>query len=311
MARAAKVGSPIHSVFNNCVADMLIIAQMTKPASLRVALKCLRTQYTDDVRRRRFYDGLNVLYALRIVPITHSYKRRSAHGSMTRDTEAIYQYVHSNPGPYVPNNLCKTLNVVKRRVYDVFAVLRLMGLLYRGRKHYGLTSKLDPTASYWWAFLCSEWGEVDRNTLLNMQVLNLGHKPMAKQQQQHREEERLKLKGKTTVIPAGMWTFATTLWVDDILDFQESTGCYLDSPTDVPDDILQDCSPADDHDDLDQLAAIMRESDIPPYDQLCLFDSDIPLYEGMCGFESDILPYDHMCVSETAKQQFEDIVQSL
>lgn len=113
---------------------------------------------------------------------------------MTKDTEAIYQYVHSNPGPYVPSDLCRTLCVDTRRVYDVFAVLRAMGLLYRGAKHYGLTPELNPDASYWWAFLCSKWGEVDRNTLLNMQVLNLSHMRIARQnrREEHRREEQQK-----------------------------------------------------------------------------------------------------------------------
>lgn len=87
--------------------------------------------------------------------------------------------------------------------------------------------------------------------------------------------------------------------------------CCYNNPITVPDDILQDCSPADHYADGDQLNAIMRESAIPPYDQLCLFESGIPPHDQLCLFESDIPPYDQMCVSETVKQQFEDIVQSL
>lgn len=131
MARTVDVGSPI-STFNACVADMLDIVRTTKLSSLRVALKSLRCQYTDNVRRRRFYDALNVLCALKVVPAIHNYKRRTLHGCMTKDTKAIYWYVHRNSGPYVPISLCNMLCVERRRVYDVFAVLRAMGLVYRG-----------------------------------------------------------------------------------------------------------------------------------------------------------------------------------
>lgn len=306
MSRTVDLGFPC-SMFNNCVADILEIARTTKPVSIRVALKSLKLTYTDNMRRRRFYDGINILCALKVVPAVTTYKKRNSQASMTKYTETLYDHVHRYPGPYVPAALCEMLSVDRRRTYDVFAVLRAMGLVYRGEKHYGLISDLDDKASYWWSLLCDAWGNVNRDALIQAQVINLKYTLIARCERREGEPltgnattisasswtqgKQQELEGNVTHMPYNSWMLAPKLWFHDISELQKATAT-------VPDGILQEYSPVDHYAGEDQLAAIMRESDIPMYDQLCLPESDGPMY-------------DHMCVSETVEQTFEYIVQSL
>lgn len=276
-------------MFNDCVNAILDIARTTKTLSIRAAVKRLKLTYT-GVRRLRFYDGVNILRALKVVPALKNYKGRNPECSMIKDAQAIYHRVHCYPGPHAPVVFCDMLNVERRRVCDVFAVLQAMGLVYWDKKHYGLTSDLDENASYWWGLLCSAWGDVDRNALLKVQVINL--KLMRIARRQPRGEQQW-LTYNTTRILDSSWMSTPKLWFHDISELQNSDWCL----TTVPNDILQDCSPADHYAGEDGLAAIIHGNDIPIYDQLRCPKSDIPLYN-------------HTYVSDTV-QILEDIVQGL
>lgn len=264
MSRTTDLGP--YSTLNNCVADILEIARTLKPVSIRVALKRLKLSYTDNMCRRRI--RISILRALKIVPAVSRYKTRNEQTAMY--TETIYAHVHHYPGPYVPAALCNMLSVDRRRAYDVFTVLRAMGLVYRGEKHYGLISELDDKASYWWSLLCNTWGCVDRDALVQAQVMNL-----IPRCDRRKEEPGKGGPGKADPWPkkeleGNSWTIASE-WFRDISEFQNTTAT-------VPNGILQEqeYSPLEHYVGEDTLAAIMRESDIG---MLCIPEREGPTYE--------------------------------
>lgn len=258
------------STLNNCVADILEIACTLKPMGIRVALEKLKRSYTDNMRRRRFYDGISILRALKIVPAVSKYKSRNEQTAMY--TETIYEHVHHCPGPYVPVSLCNMLRVDRRRAYDVFTVLRAMGLVYRGDKHYGLTSELDEKASHWWRLLCNKWGCVDRGALVQAQAMNLIPRSLVRVQVMviPRCDQRKEPENPWTKKELEDNSWSEPEWFRDTSGFQNATA--------VPNGILQEQehSPLEHYVGEDTLAAIMRESDIG---MLCIPKCEGPMHE--------------------------------
>lgn len=145
----------------------------TKLEHVRDALKGLQAQHETQSWVRRFYDALHVLQALKLVPVVAIRKQHKENRDcrLLHYTEVVYRHVHSNPGPYVPKSLSVTLSVKGRRLYDIFNVLQAIGLVCHTNKRYALTPRLDESATYWWDRLCENWGEVDRTTLIDHQVI--------------------------------------------------------------------------------------------------------------------------------------------
>lgn len=139
--------------------QVLELVRSTTPSSIDFELKVFKRQFDDDyTKTHRFHDVVHVLQALRILPMKHRMKRSTQRRSLREYATVLYRYLHNNPGPYAVKELSEKLNIQRRRAYEVFGVLKVMGLVYNNNRYYISVTRLSPTALYWWNALCDKWG---------------------------------------------------------------------------------------------------------------------------------------------------------